>query len=96
MDSDRILVMDAGRVAAFDRPQDLMNGGRAAEAFQSLFSHTEGKIRDGYGEDGCEMKVVGSPGIRTRDLPSVKWRARRSATILGEEFRLASPTSIYL
>jgi hypothetical protein len=25
-------------------------GGGAAEAFQSLFSHTDGKIRDGYGE----------------------------------------------
>jgi hypothetical protein len=25
-------------------------GGRAAEAFQSLFSHTDGKIQDGYGE----------------------------------------------
>jgi hypothetical protein len=25
--------------------------GRAAEAFQSLFSHTDGNIRDGYGED---------------------------------------------
>jgi hypothetical protein len=33
-------------------------GGRAAEAFQSRFSHTEGKIRDGYGEDGCGRKVV--------------------------------------
>jgi hypothetical protein len=35
-------------------------GGRAAEAFQSLFSHTDGKIRDGYGEDGCRRKVVGT------------------------------------
>jgi hypothetical protein len=34
-------------------------GGRAAEAFQSLFSHTDGKIRDGYGEDGYGRKVVG-------------------------------------
>jgi hypothetical protein len=34
-------------------------GGRAAEAF-SLFSHTDGKIRDGYGEDGCGRKVVGT------------------------------------
>jgi ATP-binding cassette subfamily C (CFTR/MRP) protein 4 len=33
MDSDRILVMDAGRVAAFDRPQDLMN---VSSAFQDL------------------------------------------------------------
>jgi hypothetical protein len=35
-------------------------GGRAAEAFWSLFSHTDGKIRDGYGEDGCGRKVVGT------------------------------------
>jgi hypothetical protein len=34
-------------------------GGRAAEAF-GLFSHTDGKIRDGYGEDGCGRKVVGT------------------------------------
>jgi hypothetical protein len=34
-------------------------GGRAAEAF-SLFSHTDGKIREGYGEDGCGRKVVGT------------------------------------
>jgi hypothetical protein len=33
-------------------------GGRAAEAFQSLFSHIDGKIRDGYGVDGCGRKVV--------------------------------------
>jgi hypothetical protein len=33
-------------------------GGRAAETFQSLLSHTDGKIRDGYGEDGCGRKVV--------------------------------------
>ncbi|KAJ3620811.1 hypothetical protein MTP99_004728 [Tenebrio molitor] len=33
MDSDRILVMDAGRVAAFGRPQDLMN---VSSAFQDL------------------------------------------------------------
>jgi hypothetical protein len=35
-------------------------GGRAAEAFQSFFSHIDGKIRDGYGEDGCGRKVVGT------------------------------------
>jgi hypothetical protein len=29
------------------------DGGRAAEAFQNLFSHTDGKTRDGYVEDGC-------------------------------------------
>jgi hypothetical protein len=33
-------------------------GARAAEAFQSLFSHTDGKIRDRYGEDGCGRMVV--------------------------------------
>jgi hypothetical protein len=27
-------------------------GGRAAEAFHSLCSHIDEKIRDGYGEDG--------------------------------------------
>jgi hypothetical protein len=32
-------------------------GGRAAEAFQSLFSHIHGKIRDGYGEDGYGRRV---------------------------------------
>jgi hypothetical protein len=37
-------------------------GGRAAEAFQSLFSHTDGKTgrRDGYGKNGCGRKVVGT------------------------------------
>jgi hypothetical protein len=37
----------------------LPEGGRAAETFQSLFSHIDGKIRDGYGEDGCGRKVGG-------------------------------------
>ncbi|KAH0813369.1 hypothetical protein GEV33_009422 [Tenebrio molitor] len=32
-------------------------GRRAAKAFQSLFSHIDGKIRDEYGVDGCGMKV---------------------------------------
>jgi hypothetical protein len=36
-------------------------GGRAAEAFQSLFSHTDGKIRDGYGEGGCGRNNVVGP-----------------------------------
>jgi hypothetical protein len=40
-------------------------GGRAAEAFQSLFSHIDGKIRDGYGEDGCGRKVVGTERLDT-------------------------------
>jgi hypothetical protein len=35
-------------------------GGRAAEAFQSVFSHIGGKIRDGYDVDGCGRKVVGT------------------------------------
>jgi hypothetical protein len=35
-------------------------GGGSAKAFQSLFRHTDGKIRDGYGEDGCGRKVVGT------------------------------------
>jgi hypothetical protein len=39
-------------------------GGRAAETFQSLFSHT-GKIRDGYGVDGCGRKVVGTTKVDT-------------------------------
>jgi hypothetical protein len=34
-------------------------GRRAAEAFQSLFSHSDRKILDGYGDDGYGMKVVG-------------------------------------
>jgi hypothetical protein len=29
-----------------------LRGAGAAEAFQSLFSHIDGNIRDGYGEDG--------------------------------------------
>jgi hypothetical protein len=35
-------------------------GAGAAEAFQSIFNHTDGKIRDRYGEDGCGRKVVGT------------------------------------
>ncbi|KAH0809396.1 hypothetical protein GEV33_013394 [Tenebrio molitor] len=38
-------------------------GGRAAETFQSLFSYTDGKIRDGYGEDGCGRKVEHKPKV---------------------------------
>jgi hypothetical protein len=40
-------------------------GGRAAGAFQSLFSHIDGKIRDGYGVDGCGRKVVGTAEVAT-------------------------------
>ncbi|KAH0817082.1 hypothetical protein GEV33_005709 [Tenebrio molitor] len=40
------------------------DGGRAAEAFQSLFSHIDRKIRDWYREDGCGRKVVGDVGER--------------------------------
>jgi hypothetical protein len=36
----------------------LSKGERAAEAFQSLFSHIDGKIRGGYGVDGRGRKVV--------------------------------------
>jgi hypothetical protein len=43
----------------------LPKGGGAAEAFQSLFSHTDWKIRDGYGEDGCGRKVVGTGEVDT-------------------------------
>ncbi|KAH0811991.1 hypothetical protein GEV33_010800 [Tenebrio molitor] len=68
-------------------------GGRATEAFQSLFSHTDGKIRDGYGEDEYGRKVGGT-GVRTRDLPNVKWRARRLATVLG--ILLEKETAIYI
>jgi hypothetical protein len=38
-------------------------GGRAAEAFESLFSHIDGKIRDEYGVDGCGRKVVGTAEV---------------------------------
>jgi hypothetical protein len=37
-----------------------LEGGRTAEAFQSPSSHTDGKIQDGYGKDGCEREVVGT------------------------------------
>jgi hypothetical protein len=38
-----------------------LEGGRAAEAFRNIFSHIDGKkIRDGYGEDGCGRKVIGT------------------------------------
>jgi hypothetical protein len=37
-------------------------GGRSAEAFQSLFSHIDGKFRDGCGEDGYGRNVVGTEG----------------------------------
>jgi hypothetical protein len=42
--------------AIFHSPE----GGRAAEAFQRLLSNDDGKIRDGYGEEGCGRKVVGN------------------------------------
>jgi hypothetical protein len=42
-----------------------------SRAFQSLFSHTDGRIPDGYGEDGCGRKVVGTEGlILTHHSPS--------------------------
>jgi hypothetical protein len=41
-------------------------GGRATEAFQSLFSHIDGKIRDGFVPmDGCGRKVVGTLEVDT-------------------------------
>jgi hypothetical protein len=40
-------------------------GGGAAEAFQSLSSHIDGKIRDGYGVNGGVRKVVGSAEVDT-------------------------------
>jgi hypothetical protein len=43
-----------GKERIFHSPEEV-----AAEAFQSLFSHTDGKIRDGYNEDG----VVGTDGL---------------------------------
>jgi hypothetical protein len=49
-------VAATGKDTSFIAP----GGGRAAEAFQSFFSHIDGKIRDGYGEDGCGRKVVGT------------------------------------
>jgi hypothetical protein len=33
-------------------------GRGAGEAFQSVFSHTDGKIGDRYGEGGCGRKMV--------------------------------------
>jgi hypothetical protein len=40
--------------------------GRAAEAFQSPFSHIDGKIRDGFVPmDGCGRKVVGTLEVDT-------------------------------
>jgi hypothetical protein len=40
-------------------------GGRATEASQSLFSHIDGKIRDGCGVDGCGSKMVGTADVDT-------------------------------
>jgi hypothetical protein len=50
------LVETEGKDTSFITPK----GRRAYEAFQGLFSHTDGKIRDGYGEDGCGRGVVGT------------------------------------
>jgi hypothetical protein len=30
-------------------------------AFQSLFSHIDGRIGDGYGEDGCGRLILNPP-----------------------------------
>ncbi|KAH0809440.1 hypothetical protein GEV33_013352 [Tenebrio molitor] len=56
--------------------------GRAAEAFHSLFSHTDGKFGMGAVRMGAEGRSGGT-GVRTRDLSNAKWRARRLATVLG-------------
>jgi hypothetical protein len=45
-------------------------GGGLTEAFQSFFSHNDGKIRDGYGEDGCGRKVVGTERLILIQLPA--------------------------
>jgi hypothetical protein len=59
-------------------------GGGAAEAFQSLFSHTDGKIRDGYGEDGCGRKVVGSERlILTQHSPYLKYETYHDVMVWG-------------
>jgi hypothetical protein len=46
------------RIYIFHSPE----GGRAAKAFQGLFSHTDGKIRNGYGR-----KVVGTERLILTD-----------------------------
>jgi hypothetical protein len=48
---DAVSVWTGGRRG---RPKEIQvsfppKGSRTAEAFQSLFTHTDGKIRDGYG-----------------------------------------------
>jgi hypothetical protein len=48
-------------------------GGKAAEAFQSLFSHIDGKIRDGYGEDGCGRKVVSTEKLILTQYSPYLW-----------------------
>jgi hypothetical protein len=50
-----------GKNTSFIPPE----GGWAAEAFQSLSSHIDGKIRDGYGVDGRVRKVVGTAEVDT-------------------------------
>jgi hypothetical protein len=58
-------------------------GGRAAEAF-SLFSHTDGKIRDGYGEDGCGRKVVGTERlILTQHSPYLSYETYHDVMVWG-------------
>jgi hypothetical protein len=106
MDQERTVLELERKDKSFIPPR-----GACSEAFQSLFSHIDGKIRDGYGEVGTERLIltqhspylcdgVGKPlkkthtwsgvsGVRTRDLPNVKWRARRLATVLGLVFELA-------
>jgi hypothetical protein len=54
--SSKVISHERGEGYIFHSPE----GGRAAEAFQSLFSHIDGKIRDGYGR-----KVVGTAEVAT-------------------------------
>jgi hypothetical protein len=53
-----------GKDTSFIPPE----GRWTAEAFQSLFSHIDEKIRDGYGEDGCGKKVI----CTERLIPSIR------------------------
>ncbi|KAH0818455.1 hypothetical protein GEV33_004336 [Tenebrio molitor] len=81
-------------------------GRRAAEAFHSLFSHTDGKFWMGAVRTGAEGRCGKTPekthyrsggtGVRTRDLPNAKWRARRLATVLAPSYRGANIDSDHL
>ncbi|KAH0809843.1 hypothetical protein GEV33_012948 [Tenebrio molitor] len=68
-------------------------GGRAAEAFQSLFSHTDGKIRDGYGEDECGMKVVDYFADQARVTERLGVVRLASLNRISKDFDPPSPTN---